>query len=137
MRGVYFPAIYQVGRLPSNLKPIQLEIPLGFNMKIEEIQGFCTEIQGFCAQKRKNPGFRCKNPGFGIQIPKDFQRFLHRNPGLLHPKVQKPWISVQKPLNLVKFQVGRVLSSIGAVSLETCPPQIVPADASHKGLRDS
>ena len=39
----------QVGRLPSNLKPIQLEIPLGFSMEIEEIQGFCTEIQGFCA----------------------------------------------------------------------------------------
>ena len=85
-------AFFQVGRLPSNLKPIQLGISLDskvfalkskvfallgakaldfgaktFGNPLEfrsQIQGFCIEIQGFCAFGRKGLGFRCKSLGF-------------------------------------------------------------------------
>ena len=108
----------------SETAPIELKTRPTLNST--RFKGFCTEIQGFCTFGCKSPGFRCKNlwKSFGIWIPNP--GFLHRNPGFLRFWAQRPWISAQKPRipsifslkNLVKFQVGQVLSSIGAVPLD-------------------
>ena len=55
---------YQVGRLPSNLKPVQLEIPLGF-----------------WRESRRNPGLLRRNPR--LLRPKAPKPWI---------SVQKPWI---------------------------------------------
>ena len=81
------PRLFQVGRLLSNLEPIQLEISLGcltrqskksrvfapksrafapksaktldLGSKFQRTsKGFCTEIQGFCTKECKDPGFQ-------------------------------------------------------------------------------
>ena len=115
MACICVPALHE----SSETAPIELKTRPTRNFA--RFKGFCTEIQGFCIFGCKSPGLWCKNlwKSFGSWIPNP--GFLHRNPGLSNPKVQKPLISVQKPLNLVKFRVGRVLSWIGAVSHGFCP----------------